>query len=1070
MKIRFYPYWLALTALVPCGPVSHAVDVGADIILNSPDDFPGTNPTGQPTYIVSDNLAITDKFPTSYRAITFQSSPETKGLFNLSFKGNGTNNGLQASSGKLQFSGLKDISLSYFNIALSCGTSNGVLFSDNSGVVSLTNNKAVFNNNPGGSFTFSDNKGDLRIRKNTIGVQTFGSIYLNNNQGNIIAQNNVEYAFCGNNIEITSNRGNMDFSYNSGRIGSSISALGNVIIIHNIGNINFSYNSSEENLRGGNIYAQGSGGIQIVGNEGKITFTGNYSGAAGGALDASFGNVDVSNNRGEILFQGNTVSGHGGAIFASQDIHISNNKGSISFIDNMDIAHKSSGGGGAIYSEQTLYMGANTGNILFERNTAGLGGAIIALKGLSIAGNLGTISFLDNGALNGYGGAIFTRGISLVGNMGDIIFRSNYVQSPDGLVLNSIYNNQATGQIIVPKGYTVYFYDPILSSSPLELNNIGTNSAFTGDIVFSGKYTEEDWQKILDNSSMLTPVEKSNLQNQKDKLVEESRYSYITADITLYGGQLILEDGVTVGDKDIQNAANTFTAKSGSILEIVRGSTLSFQNVVLEPGVKLRVGDGAAIHGETVDMSQGVIVDFAPFMEHASSGVTIQATKGFYMGGHIYVADTESNVNYYYADNKWSREQRFQTFSMGKDSEASVKGQFVGAASLATGTPSIISPYIYQGTWSTEWEDSDGDGISDTMFVVWKPIDQENPEDPTDPDHPGQPDDPGQSDPPSPAIKDILPELAGNLTMSTSWTSASNARAISNAAIGNLGKNRFKMQEANNYWIKGLGDFSNQGTQGTSDGYDYNGGGYAVGVDRKITDNGILGIAFGNIFGKNSSRSYIGNIDQTSDMILAYGGWRKEINGHNAFSITGSAGYGNTENTMKSFHTGGWSQGKWDNDTILATLKTQWEHDLGANWNVNAFAGVEYADVTQKSFQETGWDARRFEQGRMKNLSLPIGLGISKLTTLWDKPWQNTLSVSYVPDVYRDNPHATATRLMNGYSWTARGISQDRHAVRINFDSTLAITPNWTAYAGYEFEGRNRTVYHRINAGISFSY
>ena len=37
----------------------------------------------------------------------------------------------------------------------------------------------------------------------------------------------------------------------------------------------------------------------------------------------------------------------------------------------------------------------------------------------------------------------------------------------------------------------------------------------------------------------------------------------------------------------------------------------------------------------------------------------------------------------------------------------------------------------------------------------------------------------------------------------------------------------------------------------------------------------------------------------------------------------------------------------------------------------------EYTDVTQEAFTETGWDARRFEKGRLKNLSVPVGVGLT---------------------------------------------------------------------------------------------
>ena len=70
----------------------------------------------------------------------------------------------------------------------------------------------------------------------------------------------------------------------------------------------------------------------------------------------------------------------------------------------------------------------------------------------------------------------------------------------------------------------------------------------------------------------------------------------------------------------------------------------------------------------------------------------------------------------------------------------------------------------------------------------------------------------------------------------------------------------------------------------------------------------------------------------------------------------------------------------------------------------------------------------------------------------------------------RDNPETRARRLMNDFSWTARGSRPDRNAVRVNYNSTVVINPRWTAYGGYEFEGRSKSTYHRVNAGVSYAF
>ena len=131
--------------------------------------------------------------------------------------------------------------------------------------------------------------------------------------------------------------------------------------------------------------------------------------------------------------------------------------------------------------------------------------------------------------------------------------------------------------------------------------------------------------------------------------------------------------------------------------------------------------------------------------------------------------------------------------------------------------------------------------------------------------------------------------------------------------------------------------------------------------------------------------------------------------------VTASAGYGWTANRMNSFHTGGWSRGKWTNRTLAATLNGKWSRRLSDVLAVDFNLGLEYTDVTQGSLTETCWDARRFEKGHLKNLSLPVGVGLTCRSELKGREWINSVAVSYLPDVYRETPSAPAQRLRYGY-------------------------------------------------------
>ena len=95
--------------------------------------------------------------------------------------------------------------------------------------------------------------------------------------------------------------------------------------------------------------------------------------------------------------------------------------------------------------------------------------------------------------------------------------------------------------------------------------------------------------------------------------------------------------------------------------------------------------------------------------------------------------------------------------------------------------------------FTKEWEDLDGDGINDHLYAVWNP---------------------------TAGIEEILPELDGADIGNSMWSSASNMKSVSNAALGQVGITRFLMGPKNNFWIKGMGDFTYHATRDGIDGCD----------------------------------------------------------------------------------------------------------------------------------------------------------------------------------------------------------------------------------------------------------
>lgn len=780
--------------------------------------------------------------------------------------------------------------------------------------------------------------------------------------------------------------------------------------------------------QGGDISLEITGHVQFLNNS-VLSGTGLN---AGGAIYMS-GVHSIMALGDHAIFHGNHAysygfnydTSYGGAIYMS-----GNNSTIMTFGDHASFSDNyaygsSDGAGGAIYMKGNNISLTIRNGASFTNNYAFVNGGAIFLDG----NNTDKFSrFLA-----------FTHDVLFSGNMTG----GTFTQHDDGSfsvengIANSIHVSGTNHlQLAAAQGREVRFNDPITSSAystikenvTLSLNQYtddeGNSHATDGSVIFSGELYQGD-----------------------DAHLVASRYSNFKGQTTLYGGSLILEHNVVFGNAGLRNDTS-MTLEHGT-LEITGGSVINAASFsITNSDVVLRPGTSAFINAKDVDLSHGFVFDMQKQAQetatraNAGHGLSISASGSFLLGGSIGVMDTGTTADYFYADNSWAQQR---TFIVLTDSEQTHTDDFSGAHSLATGSGQVDSPYAYTGSWSHQWVDADGDGFPEQLQLVWSP-------------------DEGA------AIRDILPELAGALAMNSLWSSASNAQGMSTAALGNLDAPRFITGPENNYWVKGMGDFLNHASEGARDGFDYHGGGYSVGADRRITSHAILGLGFGDLYGRMRGRSFAGDIDQQTRIGMLYGGWYKNLDKNNALLVTGTAGYGWTDNKMNSSHTGNWSHGKWTNEVLFGTFNGKWSRRVNGTLAVDFMLGLEYTDVTQEAFTETGWDARRFEKGHLKNLSVPVGVGFTHRSELKGREWIAGVSVSYVPDVYRENPAAQAERLLNGYRWEAKGTAPDRNAVRVNVNSSLQLNARWRTYAGYEFEGRSKATAHRFNAGVSYAY
>lgn len=791
-----------------------------------------------------------------------------------------------------------------------------------------------------------------------------------------------------------------------------------------------------------------------------------------------------SSHRGEILklgdgviFSNNCVLGvdnrsaRGGVLLNSSISPITIGDHAV-FSGNYAFSNLNGAFGGVFYSARhrsvgmgfhgEIAVGANAtfiNNYAFSNSTTASGGVICSSGDISFSDGA---TFINNYAKTS-GGAIELAGkLDLLALTKDVLFSGNmtggvFTRHDDGTfsvengVANAIHlttgatipesaiETQGSLALAAEEGREIRFNDPITSRSE--------NSDCPMTLTLN-RCTDEEGN-IHDTDG--TIIFSSELYQGEEAHLVASRYNNFVADTTLYGGTLLLEHGAVFGRnlEDMRNLGNdssSLTVEKGT-LEIIGGSTanaaafsLSGRDAVLRPG------DSAFINANTADFSRGFTFDMRHQLQSgpgSGPGLTLSAAQSFTAGGLIGVADTGSNAPYFYADRSWKQDRVFHVLT---DAEHTLQGNFDGVVSQATGTDRVDSPYSYTGTWSHRWTDADGDGYAEQLQLVWKAD--------------GTP------------ISSIDPELVGELAFNSLWSSASNAAALGGNVLSRLNVFRLADKHARDLWGMGLGDFARQRSRGGADGYDYSGGGYSVGADSGFGhDNGIWGIAFGQLYGHAKSWGFQGRNTQDTRMGSLYWGRLLEESRRARWTFKGSLTWAETHNKMTSRLSGApASTGKWNNETWLAQAEVSRTADYAGGWRLTPFLRVEFTHGRQDAFREQGGYGRDFGGAALKRLSIPVGLEIGRTDEWKGRPWAQALRVSYVGDVLQDVPEGTVYSPYSDMSWRGRAVSPERHGFRAEYNTSLQCNERWSVYGGYSLEARGNSLYHRVNAGVARSF
>ncbi|MEG1261108.1 MAG: autotransporter outer membrane beta-barrel domain-containing protein, partial [Akkermansia sp.] len=142
------------------------------------------------------------------------------------------------------------------------------------------------------------------------------------------------------------------------------------------------------------------------------------------------------------------------------------------------------------------------------------------------------------------------------------------------------------------------------------------------------------------------------------------------------------------------------------------------------------------------------------------------------------------------------------------------------------------------------------------------------------------------------AIATLVSDDGSNMA-NTLWSSTRIVKSFGQNATTQI---KLTQPGQTNLWVSGLGDFISMNESSHADGFDYNGGGYAAGIDYAWTKKFRAGISLGQSFGTFKSDDNQASIKQQGIMGGLYANYLESLNAKQSLGLSGFFAYGSVEN------------------------------------------------------------------------------------------------------------------------------------------------------------------------------
>ncbi len=281
----------------------------------------------------------------------------------------------------------------------------------------------------------------------------------------------------------------------------------------------------------------------------------------------------------------------------------------------------------------------------------------------------------------------------------------------------------------------------------------------------------------------------------------------------------------------------------------------------------------------------------------------------------------------------------------------------------------------------------------------------------------------------------------------------------------------YSQTERHAVWMDGFGHWARQDSQGSFPGYDYRLAGVAVGADRLMEDDLLVGVSYGqsnadidmdNNLGKGDIESYFGSL---------YGSYFTDRMYVDATVSYGRQRYVNTRR-IEIGTLSGVAHSNHYGDLYSAHVETGWNLSL-RKWTLQPFAALRYAFLDEESYDESGVDGINLHVEERKTDTLVSDLGLRFSYPFQKGAWLCIPEVSVAWDHNFDLDDRRIVAAFDGSPTTTfvtEGRDIDRDGVVLGAGLTAIRKNNVSLSVSYTGELRSHYEAHALTGGIRYEF